>query len=150
VNYRTEPMWKRMGYAPETKFEITRTFDFTKVLSNGQVGGDPETPIFTASAHNLSRFHLVEPGGHARNNVFVIHGHVWREEPYQAGSTMLAGRVASEFTGAQMGVGPSSHFNILLRNGAGGAFGITGDYLYRSFNSFQFDGGMWGSLRVNP
>ena len=150
VNYRTEPMWKRLGYAPETPFTTTRTFIFTNALSNTQVGGDPETPVFTVKAHTNARIHLLEPGGHQRNNVFAVHGHVWREEPYQANSTMLAGRVASEFMGAQMGVGPSSHFNILLRNGAGGAFGVTGDYLYRTFNSFQFDGGMWGILRVTP
>ena len=83
VNYRTEPIWKRMNYPPETKFEVTRTKDFTNVLSNRQVGGaDPETPIFTASAHALTRMHLVQPGGHQRNNVFALHGHVWRELPY--------------------------------------------------------------------
>ena len=32
INYRTEPLWKRMNYAPETPLEITRTFDFTNVL----------------------------------------------------------------------------------------------------------------------
>jgi hypothetical protein len=151
INYRTEPMWKRMNFAPETPFEITRTFDFTNVLSNTQVGGDPETPVFVAhTGTTLTRFRMLQPGGHQRNNVFVVHGHVWREEPYLKNSTILGGRAFSEFTGAQMGVGPGSHFNILLRNGAGGAFSVTGDYLYRTFNSFQFDGGMWGILRVIP
>ena len=151
VNYRTEPMWKRMNYPPETPFNITRTFDFTNVLSNTQVGGDPETPVFTShTGTTLTRFRLLEPGGHQRNNVFTVHGHVWREEPYVNDSTVLAGRPESEFAGAMMGVGPGSHFNLLLRNGAGGAFSVTGDYLYRTFNSFQFDGGMWGILRVIP
>jgi hypothetical protein len=151
VNYRTEPMWKRMNYPPETSFNVTRTFDFTNVLSNSQVGGDPETPVFTShTGATLTRFRLLEPGGHQRNNVFITHGHVWREEPYLNNSTVLGGRTFSEFNGAMMGVGPSSHFNILLRNGAGGAFSVTGDYLYRTFNSFQFDGGIWGILRVIP
>ena len=48
INYRTEPLWKRMGYAPETSFEDTRNFDFTNVLTNALVGGDPQTPVFTA------------------------------------------------------------------------------------------------------
>ena len=50
INYRTEPLWKRMNYAPETPFEKTRDFDFTNVLTNAQVGGDPQTPVFTAQA----------------------------------------------------------------------------------------------------
>ena len=48
INYRTEPLWKRMNYAPETPWEKTRNFDFTNVLTNAQVGGDPQTPVFTA------------------------------------------------------------------------------------------------------
>jgi hypothetical protein len=151
VNYRTEPMWKRMNYPPETSLTVTRTFDFTNALSNSQVGGDPETPVFTSkTGTTLTRFRLLEPGGHQRNNVFAVHGHVWREEPYVLDSTVLAGRPESEFNGAMMGVGPGSHFNLLLRNGAGGAFNVTGDYLYRTFQSFQFDNGMWGILRVIP
>jgi FtsP/CotA-like multicopper oxidase with cupredoxin domain len=34
-------------------------------------------------------------------------------------------------------------------NGAGGNFRIAGDYLYRTHQSFQFDKGVWGILRVN-
>jgi hypothetical protein len=150
VNYRSEPMWKRMNYAPETPFGITRTFDFTNALSNTQVGGDPETPVFVAKPGTPTRFRLLEPGGHARNNSFTMHGHVWDEEPYVKDSTRIGFRTQSEFTGAMMGVGPSAHFNLLLRNGAGGAFGVPGDYLFRTFSAFQFDGGMWGIFRVQP
>ena len=77
-----------------------------------------------------------------------MHGHVWDEEPYAKDSTRLGFRNQSEFFGAMMGVGPSAHFNLLLRNGAGGAFSVPGDYLFRTFSSFQFDGGMWGIFRV--
>jgi hypothetical protein len=35
-------------------------------------------------------------------------------------------------------------------NGAGGARGVTGDYLYRTQSSFQFDNGLWGIFRVTP
>lgn len=150
VNYRTEPMWKRMNYPPETPLRITRTFDFTNALSNLQVGGDPETPVFVSSRRADTRFRLLQPGGHQRNNVFTLHGHVWQEEPYIKDSTLLGSRLQSEYFGAMMGVGPSAHFNILPRNGAGGAFGVYGDYLYRTFQSFQFDNGMWGILRVIP
>jgi hypothetical protein len=106
--------------------------------------------VFIAKRATPTRFRVVQPGGHQRNNVFALHGHVWREEPYLKDSTILGANPLSEFTGAMMGVGPSAHFSILLRNGAGGAFAITGDYLYRTFQSFQFDGGMWGIFRVIP
>jgi hypothetical protein len=150
VNYRAEPTWKRMNYPPETPLEVTRTFDFSNALSNSQVGGDPETPVFVSNRGASTRFRVLQPGGHQRNNVFTMHGHVWQEEPYIKDSTLLGSRLESEYHGWIMGVGPSAHFNILLRNGAGGAFGVTGDYLYRTFQSNQFDGGMWGIFRVIP
>ena len=50
LNYRTEPMWKRLGYEPDLPLEQTRAFDYTNSLSNAQVNGDPVTPVFTAKA----------------------------------------------------------------------------------------------------
>jgi hypothetical protein len=149
-NYRSEPLWKRMGFEPDTPLEQTRDLDFTGVLSNAQVGGDPVTPVYTARAGQQVRVRLVMPGGHARNNVFNLHGHVWEEEPYANGSTVQGSNPLSEWKGAQYGVGPGSHFDFLLKNGAGGYFQIPGDYLYRSQQSFQFDGGLWGIFRVTP
>jgi hypothetical protein len=164
VNYRTEPLWKRMGYAPDTPLNggaepgqpidprtPTRDYDFTDVLSNSKIGGyDPETPVFTATAGQDVRVRLLQPGGHSRNNVFMLHGHIWEEEPYVNGSTALGSNPLSEWKGAQYGVGPGSHFDFLLKHGAGGAYHIPGDYLYRTFQSFQFDGGIWGIFRVAP
>jgi hypothetical protein len=149
-NYRTEPMWARLGFAPDTPLTTTRTFDYTNSLSNVQVGGDPVTPIFTATAGAPVRFRLVMPGGHQRNNIFVLHGHAWQEEPYINGSNSIGSNPLSEVKGAEMGVGPTFHFNAVPLNGAGGKFRVTGDYLYRTFQSFQFDGGMWGIFRVTP
>jgi hypothetical protein len=54
----------------------------------------------------------------------------------------------SEWEGAQMGVGPSSHFDIIPSGGAGGPFKVTGDFLYRTHQSSQLDKGVWGILRV--
>jgi manganese oxidase len=118
--------------------------------------------------------------GHQRNNIFALHSHVWEEEPYTTTSTPQGGAVSgvsilgtpvvgstviadqplstnvlvnnpfSEWEGSQMGVGPSSHFDILPVNGAGGNFKIPGDYLYRTHQNFQFDRGLWGLLRVTP
>jgi hypothetical protein len=147
-NYRTEPLWKRMGFEPDTPLEQTRDFDFTSSLSNSQVGGDPVTPIFTAGAGVPVRFRVLMPGGHSRNNVFNLHGHIWEEEPYMFNSTVIGTNPFSEWKGMQFGIGAGSHFDILPKYGAGGRFAVTGDYLYRTQMSFQFDGGMWGIFRV--
>ncbi|HEX7150210.1 MAG TPA: copper oxidase [Thermoanaerobaculia bacterium] len=150
VNYRTEPMWKRFNYPAETPLEITRNFDFRNAFSNSQIGGlDPQTPVFTATAGQFVRFRLVNAGGHARNNVFALHGHVWQELPYFKESTYIGNNPLSEWTGTFMGIGPSSHFDAVLQHGAGGRFRIVGDYLWRTQQSFMVDGGIWGLLRVS-
>ncbi|HEY2964386.1 MAG TPA: hypothetical protein VGJ37_18345, partial [Pyrinomonadaceae bacterium] len=150
LNYRTEPLWKRMNYVPETPFEQTRNFDFTNVLTNAQVGGEPQTPIFTAQAGQAVRFRILNANGHMRNNVFNLHGHFWQDEPYTNNSKSIGDNPLSEVKGAVYGIGPTSHYEVIPTNGAGGARRITGDYLYRTQESFQFDGGLWGIFRVKP
>jgi hypothetical protein len=149
INYRTEPMWKRLQYNVDTPFEETRKENFTNSLSNTQVGGDPVTPVFTAMAGQAIRFRVLQPGGHPRSNTFMLHGHIWEEQPYTNKSTVIGTNPLSEWKGSQYGIGPGSHFDVLLKNGAGGKFGIPGDYLYRSFHSLGFDGGLWGIFRVS-
>ncbi len=146
-NYRTEPLWFRMGYAPETSLTTTRDFVYTNSLLNSQVGGSPQTPIFTAPAGAQVRFRVVAPGGHARNSVFNLHGHVWQELPYTNGSRVLGNNPLSEPKGTMIGHGPTNHFDVLLPS-AGGRSMIQGDYLYRDQTSHHFDGGMWGIFRV--
>jgi hypothetical protein len=148
LNYRTEPLWKRMGFEPDTPLDQTRNEVFTNALHNSQVGGDPVTPVFTAEAGQPVRIRVLQPGGHARNSAFLLHGHIWEEEPYEANSTRLGSNPLSEWKGTQGGHGPSNHFDVLLKNGAGGIFRVTGDYLFRDHGSFGFDGGMWGIFRV--
>jgi hypothetical protein len=164
LNYRTEPTWLRMRYEPDSPLNgghgggclgpgacgPTNMLDFTNAQSNLQVGGDPETPVFTAQAGTPVRFRVLEPGGHPRGHVFQVHGHIWQEEPYVNGSTQIGYNPLSEWKGSQHGHGPSNHFDAVLMNGAGGAFGIPGDYLYRDQQSFMFDGGLWGIFRVTP
>jgi hypothetical protein len=150
INYRTEPMWKRMNYPPETDFTLTRNFDFTNVLTNAQVGGDPQTPVFTAQAGQQVRFRVLNANGHPRNNVFALHGHFWQDEPFANNSTVIGNNPLSEVKGATYGVGPSSHYEVIPMNGAGGARRVAGDYLYRTQESFLFDGGLWGIFRVSP
>ncbi|HEX6283276.1 MAG TPA: hypothetical protein VFZ71_00315, partial [Pyrinomonadaceae bacterium] len=150
VNYRTEPLWKRMGFAPNTPLEKTREFDFTKVLTNDAVGGDPVTPVFEAGAGQEIRVRMVHPGGHPRNDNYLLHGHIWEQEPYVDASRALGSNPLSNWVGSQGGVGPGTHFDFLPKGGAGGRFHIPGDFLYRTFTSFHFDGGIWGILRVTP
>lgn len=171
-NYRTEPLWFRLGFMPdiplngaaarevfgEGAFFSTRDIDFSDAVSNSVIPAclsikpgdckDPVTPIFTATAGQQARFHVLNAGGHTRNNVFVVHGHVWREEPYLNGSKTIGANPKSEWSGAQFGVGARFHFDALLRNGAGGRFKVSGDYLYRTFQSMQFHQGLWGIFRV--
>ena len=149
-NYRTEPFWHRMQYAPDTPLTTTRTFDFHNVLSNTQVGADPQTPVFTVSAGTPVRIRLLQAGGHARNEVFALHGHAWDKEPYINGSSKLGFNALSPWEGAAKGIGPTNHADFLLRNGAGGKFSVVGDYLFRDMASFGQDGGLWGILRVIP
>ena len=142
-NYRTEPMWARMGFAADAPLTLTRGLDFSNVLT-----GEAETPTFLAKAGEPVRLRVLQAGGHPRNHVFQQHGHIWQEEPFTNGSTVIGTNSFSEWHGSQAGIGPGSHFNFLLANGAGGVFATPGDYLYRDQASFQFDGGLWGKLRV--
>ena len=149
VNYRTEPLWKRIGFAPDTPLVKTREFDFTNVLSNAQVGGqDPVTPVFFASAGQEIRIRMLHPGGHPRNDTYLLHGHIWEQEPYTNSSQTIGSNPLSNWVGSQGGVGPGTHFDFIPKGGAGGRFRVSGDYLYRTFNSFHFDGGIWGIIRT--
>ncbi|HSR69730.1 MAG TPA: copper oxidase [Acidobacteriota bacterium] len=149
INYRTEPLWFRLGYKPETPPTITRTKDYTRVLSNSLVGGDPETPVFIAEPGSDVRFRVLSPGGHTQNGAFELRGHIWEEEPYVNGSHQLGANPLSEWQGSIHGLGPSSHYDVLVKNGAGGAFEVTGDYLFRDYVSWMFHNGSWGILRVD-
>ncbi len=147
INYRSEPLWFRMGFAPNTPLSTTRTFDFRSSLSNLQVGGDPQTPIFHVGQGSALRLRVLEPGGHSRNSTFQLHGHVWEELPYINGSRVLGSNPLSEWKGSRDGHGPTNHFDVLPLHGAGGLSGSLGDFLFRDQMSFGFDGGTWGIMR---
>ncbi|HSG39531.1 MAG TPA: copper oxidase, partial [Thermoanaerobaculia bacterium] len=151
INYRTEPLWKRMQHNPETPFNLTDNFsNWWDVLANVKVGGDPETPVFEVPKGTPIRFRLGMSGGHARNNVFGLHGHVWDQEPYLANSTLIGLNSVSYVEGARTGHGPTNHFDAVMRRPAGGAFTVPGDYLFRDQASIGLDAGLWGILRVLP
>ena len=147
-DYRTEPLWLRMGFAPNAELGLTRTFDFTHSLTHAQVGGPPETPLLQAEPGSEVRVRILQSGGHARNHVFNLHGHVWEELPYVDESLGLGSNPLSEWKGGRDLHGPGNHHDVIVANGAGGRFKVPGFYLYRDQASFQFDGGLWGLLHV--
>ncbi|MFL6193810.1 MAG: copper oxidase [Thermoanaerobaculia bacterium] len=153
INYRTEPLWKRMQHPVTTPFATTDDFTtWWNAVSNTKVAGavDPQTPVYSINRNKQVRFRVLMPGGHSRNIVFALHGHEWDKEPYTANSTRISHNGFSFWEGAHTGVGPSNHFDAYLRFGAGGKFGVIGDYLYRDQVGIGFDAGLWGILRVLP
>ena len=100
-----------------------------------------ETPLFQVAAKKPVRIRVLQPGGHPRAAVFALQGHYWRQDP---------GSPTSPVIGAQAGIGPADHWDFIPFHGAGGAFGVPGDYLYRNKVTFGVDAGQWGILRVTP
>ena len=149
VNYRSEPLWKRMQHPPGTPFDETDDIkDWFDVLADVRVGDRPQTPVFEIERTTPFRFRLLQAGGHSRNIVFALHGHVWDKEPYLQGSTRIGRNGFSMWEGARFGVGPTFHFDAVMRNGAGGKFSIVGEYLFRDHVATGMDGGMWGIVSV--
>jgi len=155
-NYRTEPIWARgFGLPPETDEQTLGDQDYTNTLSStafnagcGGACGDPATPVFTAKAGTPVRFRVLHVAGHARQHGFTLFGHHWNFQPWTQNSTVLGNNPFTFEIGSYSGIGPTRHFNILTK--AGGLYNIPGDYLYRSQESFQFGGGLWGIFRVTP
>ncbi|MEZ4314667.1 MAG: hypothetical protein R3F14_42170 [Polyangiaceae bacterium] len=177
-NYKSDPMFYRFGarmdegwarqrealggpppkdWAHPTPAELGRigaynwTFlDTTTSASNSLVGQDPSTPIFVAPAGMPVRFRLFGALGNGDNQeVFELSGHAWPEEPYTQNGTVLGFNGRSTWHGALTGLGPTSHFDLLIPS-AGGALGVPGDYLFRSWTASQTQNGQWGLLRVVP
>ncbi|MGG5812522.1 multicopper oxidase domain-containing protein [Falsiroseomonas sp. CW058] len=155
-NYRTEPLWHRLGYAPGEVAGITRTRDFHRALSNALVGGDPRTPVFTARAGEELRFRILQAGGHGRSGVFALQGHQWSMLPHRSvdsasdtieGAPWRSGWNRSPPLGATEGIGPGMHATLVVPQ-AGGARGVAGDYLFRNTMPGAFESGAWGLLRV--
>jgi hypothetical protein len=164
-NYRTEPLWARLGFLGEMTKRDPATFgaggDVSALLNevnqanvfSSATNGDPETPVFSAAAGTPVRFRVVQPTGHQRQHAFTLFGHNWFHEPWTQDSTVLWSPGVAEPTsttiGTQSGSSARRHWNIILRS-AGGAFKQPGDYLFRTQESFNVTGGLWGIFRVTP
>ncbi len=162
-NYRTEPLWARLGASAADEPETMSQFNWSNVLSStvphfrceadfaNKKYCDPETPIFTAKAAEPVRFRVVHPGGHPRQHGFTVFGHDWVPSPWiDASKTMGWNQDGLTRVGSAGGIGPGRDVNILTT--AGGDCKVPGDYLYRTQEGFMFGGGLWGIFRVeeNP
>jgi hypothetical protein len=154
-NYRTEPLWARLGIPPENAPDATNALDQTNVLSSnapnpgcGGPCGDPETPVFTARVGTPVRFRLIMPAGHPRQHAFTIYGHHFQFEPWSANSTVLGGNPSSFETSAYSSIAPVRSLNILTT--AGGVMQRPRDYLFRNQTNLMLNGGQWGIFRVTP
>ena len=144
VNYKGEPMSLRfLGGLP-----VTTQTDVSNALSNTLVGGDPQTPIFTAKAGEPVRFRLIHTGGGAYWT-WGLHGHSWQQSPFLAHSTVLGRNPLSAQTATIGPTGPLDQADVLIDR-AGGCFGIPGDYFYGNLSTGQVQNGMWGIFRVQP
>jgi len=160
-NYRTEPLWARLGASAADVPETMSQFDWSDVLSSTvshfrckadpahDTYCDPETPVFTAKAGEPVRFRVVHPGGHPRQHGFTVFGHDWIPSPWIDDSkTMGWNQDGLTRVGTAGGIGPGRDVNILTT--AGGDCKVPGDYLYRTQEGFMFGGGLWGIFRVEP
>lgn len=149
-NYRTEPLWARLGVPSQTSPETTNQYEMGDILSS-YVHGDPATPIFRAKAGEAMRLRVAHPSGHARQHVFVLHGAEWRRNPweYNQSSAVMGSNPYSPVVASQGGASVAQSWNINPLYGAGGRSNLRGDYLYRDQASFQWSGGgLWGVVRV--
>jgi manganese oxidase len=154
-NYRTEPLWARIGTVPSATPEMTNAYDFSNAFSSkvphagcSNPPCDPETPIFSAKAGMEVRFRVVHPAGHPRNHSFTVFGHDWLTNPWTEDSTVMGyNKDNGNRVGSAYGIGPMRHVNIMIDK-AGGDFSIPGDYLYRTQEGFNLGGGLWGIFCV--
>jgi hypothetical protein len=162
-NYKSEPIWARLGFMAEMSKIDHTTFQSVSELLNdvnqvnalsSAVHGDPETPVFSVAAGTPVRFRVVQPTGHPRQHAFTVHGHSWFHEAWVDNSTVLwrpnvDPEPDSMNIGSQGGHTARRHWNIILPS-AGGGFRQAGDYLMRTQESFHFTSGLWGIFRVTP
>jgi hypothetical protein len=164
-NYKSEPIWARLGFiiemskidpatfSDETVSEMLNDVNQVNALSSA-FHGDPETPVFSVAAGTPVRFRVVQPTGHPRQHAFTIHGHSWFHEAWVNNSTVqwrpgVDPEPDSMNIGSQGGHTARRHWNIILPS-AGGGFKQPGDYLMRTQESFHFTSGLWGIFRVTP
>jgi len=152
INYGSEPMWYRFGFKADAPFEkagLGGEPDSHLAFSNSQVGGDPVTPVITATPNQDLRIRVpyicddAIPGGKDG-----LPGRCATDNA--AAPTKIGNNLQAIVLGHQESVTPGAHFDIVPLNGAGGVNGVKGDFLYSDQGSFGPTSGLWGILRVQP
>ena len=101
LNYGIEPLWFRLGIAPQAPFgncgpgcyggvdKAEQAYSNTLVTGGTSVtctgtscAGDPATPVFLAKPGAEVRLHSAVPHGTSRGTTLSFHGHVWQRDPY--------------------------------------------------------------------
>ncbi len=190
-NYGMEPSWFRFKLPPDVPFGNAGTPNsfgsvpnahemYANLLVAGEsnaipaipgvsAAGDPQTPVFTATAGAPARMHVLNGASADRDGTFMLHGHVWQRDPYvctgasEDNEVLLEGRcdpdapvpsmalgnnLQAKYMGGEEGMGHVyGHWPILF-DSAGGTDGVTGDYLYRDYAPNGNRNGQFGILRV--
>jgi len=148
INYQTDPTFYRYGHpngtAPQ---QFASNGDNNCAISNALVSRDPLTPVFGALVGTPTRFRLVHPSDVGTAQVFTLAGHVWQRQPYIHDSKEIGNNKESQWMGSHDQFGSTDHFDLTVA-GAGGLFGVVGDYLYTVFLPLQNRFGSWGVFRV--
>ncbi|WP_437680053.1 copper oxidase [Sorangium sp. So ce131] len=150
-NYRTTPLWARLGVPPETRIGGLAGLDLSDAFSSAE-RGDPATPVFKMSVYDRVRVRVLQPSGHRRQHSFSLWGTEWAHNPWAegAGSRTMGRNRKSFAVGAQGGIGPMSAWNIVPYFRVGGMFAVPGDRLYLDQLNPMLAGGLWGIVRLTP
>jgi hypothetical protein len=88
-NYRMEPAWFRFGLPPDADFGHAGAAGSygdipnpEAMYANSLVGGDPETPVFTAAPGEAVRMYVLNGASADRDSTFILHGHLWQRDPF--------------------------------------------------------------------
>ncbi|WP_437691732.1 copper oxidase [Sorangium sp. So ce176] len=148
-NYRTEPLWARLGVKPETRLGTLSDLDLSDIFSSA-AHGDPETPIFKMGVHEHLRVRVLQPSGHRRQHSFGLWGMEWAQNAWAEGSeSRYMGRNRKAYAiSAQSGIGPMTAWNINPYFRAGGKYAVPGDRLYLDQANATLADGLWGIVRL--
>ena len=126
LNYRAEPLEKRLEQNPDT----------SKVFSS-DAHGDPVTPLIEAFVGDAVKIHVLVPSSE-QAHIFTLEGHQWPLEPGHPGSDLLS----------SIQVGALEAITLVPVGGAGGPAHLPGDYLYGDHREPYREAGLWGLFRV--
>jgi FtsP/CotA-like multicopper oxidase with cupredoxin domain/plastocyanin len=142
LNLRSEPLWRRnLTYPLANWANWSRDDEGTPDVDETLVAqGDPRTPALAAYPGDPVVIRLLYAGQSTSTGVatFSLTGHRFHVESNLTGSRLVDA----------VSIGISSQRNLYVEDGAGGRYGIPGDYLYYLTNPDLFDRGAWGVFRV--